>query len=576
MRNHSSDVSKSSSPESNTLLSVQHLSVALPTGGDRPYAVRDVHFELNKNEILCIVGESGSGKSISANAIMGLLPTYLKPKSGRILFRGQDLLQQSEETLLGLRGKDIGMIFQEPMSALNPVMKVGEQIAEVMAVHHLYPGAARNARVLELLRLVGLPDPESLQHAYPFRLSGGQRQRVMIAMALALEPAILIADEPTTALDVTTQAQILKLIKDIQRSMHMAVMFITHDFGVVADIADRVLVMEKGVVVEQGPAQLLLNDPQHPYTKRLIAAVPHGSKKDAENLHNGNGAQHTQNASAINKPAASTQPDIPVLEVKNLRKTYITARGLFVKKRVVHAVDDVSLTVRRGQTLGIVGESGSGKSTIGKCLLKLIDIDSGQMLIDGKDIAPLDAAQFRPMRQKIQMIFQDPFASLNPRHTVGRILTDGPIANGVPRAQAEQRARELLKLVELEDSAFDRYPNAFSGGQRQRIGIARALALDPELLVADESVSALDVSVQAQVLKLLQDIQKRLNVAMIFITHDLRVAAQICDQIVVMHKGRIVERGSPAEVFDHPNDTYTRTLIAAIPGQHWKPMASQA
>jgi len=552
------------SSRSDALLQVQNLTVALPAGGDRPYAVQDVSFTLNKNEILCIVGESGSGKSISANAIMGLLPTYLKPESGRILFRDQDLLQQSEETLLGLRGKDIGMIFQEPMSALNPVMKVGDQIAEVMAVHQLYPGAARTARVLELLRLVGLPDPQTLQHAYPFRLSGGQRQRVMIAMALALEPAILIADEPTTALDVTTQAQILKLIKDIQSAMHMAVMFITHDFGVVADIADRVLVMEKGLVVEQGAAQEILNRPQHPYTKRLIAAVPHGSNKETQ--------QDLQAELLQQSGPANT----PVLEVKNLRKTYVTARGLFVQKRVVKAVDDVSLTVRRGQTLGIVGESGSGKSTIGKCLLKLIDIDSGQMLFDGKDIAPLDPAQFRPLRHKIQMIFQDPFASLNPRHTVGRILTDGPIANGVPRAQAEQRARELLKLVELEESAFDRYPNAFSGGQRQRIGIARALALNPELLVADESVSALDVSVQAQVLKLLQDIQQRLNVAMIFITHDLRVAAQICDQIVVMHKGRIVERGAPTEVFDQPKDPYTKTLIAAIPGQDWKPMANRA
>ncbi|NDY82498.1 ABC transporter ATP-binding protein [Orrella sp. NBD-18] len=552
------------SSRSDALLQVQNLTVALPAGGDRPYAVRDVSFTLNKNEILCIVGESGSGKSISANAIMGLLPTYLKPESGRILFRDQDLLQQSEETLLGLRGKDIGMIFQEPMSALNPVMKVGDQIAEVMAVHQLYSGAARTARVLELLRLVGLPDPETLQHAYPFRLSGGQRQRVMIAMALALEPAILIADEPTTALDVTTQAQILKLIKDIQSAMHMAVMFITHDFGVVADIADRVLVMEKGLVVEQGAAKEILNRPQHPYTKRLIAAVPHGSNKETQ--------QDLQAELLQQSGLANT----PVLEVKNLRKTYVTARGLFVQKRVVKAVDDVSLTVRRGQTLGIVGESGSGKSTIGKCLLKLIDIDSGQMLFDGKDIAPLDPAQFRPLRHKIQMIFQDPFASLNPRHTVGRILTDGPIANGVPRAQAELRARELLKLVELEESAFDRYPNAFSGGQRQRIGIARALALNPELLVADESVSALDVSVQAQVLKLLQDIQQRLNVAMIFITHDLRVAAQICDQIVVMHKGRIVERGAPTEVFDQPKDPYTKKLIAAIPGQDWKPMANRA
>ena len=546
------------STQSEALLRVQNLSVALPEGGDRPYAVKDVNFELKQNEILCIVGESGSGKSISANAIMGLLPAYLKPQNGQIYFRGQDLLQQSENQLLSLRGKDIGMIFQEPMSALNPVMKVGDQIAEVMAVHQAYPGAARNARVLELLRLVGLPDPQSLQHAYPFRLSGGQRQRVMIAMALALEPAILIADEPTTALDVTTQAQILKLIKEIQRSMHMAVMFITHDFGVVADIADRVLVMEKGVVVEQGPASALLNHPQHPYTKRLIAAVPHGTSKDS--------VADTQN----------TLSETPVLEVKNLRKTYVTARGLFVQKRIVKAVDDVSFTVKRGKTLGIVGESGSGKSTIGKCLLKLIEIDGGQMLIDGKDIAPLSAAQFRPQRHKIQMIFQDPFASLNPRHTVGRILMDGPMANGVPRAQAEQRARELLRLVELEESAFDRYPNAFSGGQRQRIGIARALALDPELLVADESVSALDVSVQAQVLKLLQDIQQRLQVAMIFITHDLRVAAQVCDEIVVMHQGRIVEQGTPANVFDQPQDKYTQTLIAAIPGQTWKPMAAQA
>jgi peptide/nickel transport system ATP-binding protein len=558
---------------SRPLLSIQNLSVALPAGGDRPYAVKDISFDLHPNEILCIVGESGSGKSISANAIMGLLPTYLKPEAGRIQFRDQDLLQQSEQTLLGLRGKDIGMIFQEPMSALNPVMKVGDQIAEVMQVHQAFAGPDQqhriHARVMELLELVGLPDPQSLQHAYPFRLSGGQRQRVMIAMALALEPAILIADEPTTALDVTTQAQILKLIKDIQRSMQMAVMFITHDFGVVADIADRVLVMEKGLLVETGPAAQVLNAPAHPYTKRLIAAVPHGTSRHAavaegtasklsESLQTGQGSAHH-----------------PVLEVKGLKKTYITARGMFVKKRVVHAVNEVSFSVQRGQTLGIVGESGSGKSTIGRCLLKLTEIDGGQMLFHGQDIAPLTAAQFRPMRHKIQMIFQDPFASLNPRHTVGRILTDGPVANGVPYAQAALRARELLKLVELEESAFDRYPNAFSGGQRQRIGIARALALNPELLVADESVSALDVSVQAQVLRLLQDIQRRLNVAMIFITHDLRVAAQICDQIVVMHQGRIVESGTPAAVFDAPQHLYTQTLIKAIPGQDWKPMAKQ-
>lgn len=543
-------------PKNNSvLLKVEQLTVDLPSGSDRSHAIKDLSFELNAGEILCIVGESGSGKSISANAIMGLLPTYLKPKSGRILFKERDLLQMREEELLALRGKDIGMVFQEPMSALNPLMRVGDQIEEVMAVHGAYSGAARQKRVLEMLEFVGLPDPQSLKDAYPFRLSGGQRQRVMIAMALALEPAILIADEPTTALDVTTQAQILALIKRIQGTMGMGVMFITHDFGVVADIADRVAVMEKGLLVEQGTAEQVLNRPQHPYTQRLIAAVPH---RDSEKVRYGDAA------------------DPVVLEVKNLRKTYVTERGMFVRKRVVHAVNDVSFSVMRGQTLGIVGESGSGKSTIGKCLLRLTDIDAGQMLFNGIDIAPLSQAEFRPMRNQLQMIFQDPFASLNPRHTVGRSITDGPVANGVPYAEAERQARELLRLVELDESAFDRYPNAFSGGQRQRIGIARALALNPQLLVADESVSALDVSVQAQVLSLLQDIQQRLNLAMIFITHDLRVAAQVCHQIAVMHKGCIVEYGTPTEVFDNPKNEYTQRLIAAIPGKHWSPVGAIA
>lgn len=537
------------------LLSVENLSVALPTGGDRKYAVHDISFTLSPNEILCIVGESGSGKSVSANAIMGLLPEALRPESGRIMFNGTDLLQQREEALLRLRGKDIAMIFQEPMSALNPVMQVGEQIAEVMAVHNAYEGPARKVRVLELMHLVGLPDPTAMQFAYPFRLSGGQRQRVMIAMALALEPKILIADEPTTALDVTTQAQILRLIKDIQRSMQMAVMFITHDFGVVADLADRVLVMEKGRLVESGSAVDVLNQPKHPYTQRLIASVPHGQARPSDAM-----------------PSACAAP---VLKVRNLHKTYITARGLFVKRRVVHAINDVSFQIARGQTLGIVGESGSGKSSVGRCLLKLQSIDSGEILFHGQNIAPLSASEFRPLRHKIQMIFQDPYASLNPRHTVGRILTDGPVANGVSLDQASLRARELLNLVELDPSAFDRYPHAFSGGQRQRIGIARALALNPELLVADEAVSALDVSVQAQVLKLLRDIQIRLQLSMIFITHDLRVASQICDQIVVMHQGRIVERGAPSQVFESPTHEYTRTLIQAIPGQNWKAIAKR-
>ncbi|KJK23174.1 ABC transporter ATP-binding protein [Burkholderiaceae bacterium 16] len=540
-------------PDKLPLLSVRDLTIALPAGGDRAHAVKDVSYDLHAGEILCIVGESGSGKSMSANAIMGLLPPYLKPQGGQILFQGKDLLAQDEQTLLSMRGKEMAMVFQEPLSALNPVMTVGDQIAEVMRVHDAYPGEARTRRVLELLAFVGLPDPATLIHSYPFRLSGGQRQRVVIAMALALEPALLIADEPTTALDVTTQAQILALIKRIQAEKGMGVMFVTHDFGVVAEIADRVAVMEKGVLVEVGTVQQVLNHPQHPYTRRLIGAVPHGRAKARD-----------QQAAEI------------VLDVRGLRKTYSSGGGLFNKKRVVNAVDGVSFSVRRGQTLGIVGESGSGKSTIGKCLLRLTDIDGGELLFDGQDIARLSERQFRPLRSDVQMIFQDPFASLNPRHTVGRIITDGPVANGAPLARAQARGRELLQLVGLEASAFDRYPNQFSGGQRQRIGIARALALEPKLLVADESVSALDVSVQAQVLQLLSDLQKRLNIGLIFITHDLRVAAQICHHVIVMHKGKVVESGPPGQIFDAPQHDYTQRLIAAIPGKEWDPTLIRA
>ncbi|AYD64035.1 ABC transporter ATP-binding protein [Achromobacter sp. B7] len=535
--------------EATPLLSIQNLSIALPRGGDRPFAVQDVSYDIRAGEILCIVGESGSGKSMSANAIMGLLPDYLTPQQGRILFRGKDLLQQDEATLQAMRGKDMAMIFQEPLSALNPLMTVGEQISEVMRVHDAYPGAERMKRTLELLDFVGLPDPATLYHVYPFRLSGGQRQRVMIAMALALEPALLIADEPTTALDVTTQAQILALIARIQKEKGMGVMFVTHDFGVVAEIAHRVAVMEKGVLVEQGPAEDVLNRPRHPYTQRLIAAVPH--RRGEERV--------------------ATANDAPVLEVIDLKKTYVIGHGWLGGKREVHAVDGVSFSVRRGETLGIVGESGSGKSTIGKCLLKLVGINGGQLIFNGQDIAAMSESRFRPLRHDIQMIFQDPFASLNPRHTVGRIISDGPVANGVPRAKAEARVRELLSLVGLDPSAFDRYPNQFSGGQRQRIGIARALALEPKVLVADESVSALDVSVQAQVLQLLHDLQQRLQIALVFITHDLRVAAQICNSVLVMHRGKVVEYGSPTQIFDKPQHAYTRQLIAAVPGQHWDP-----
>ncbi|SDH97909.1 ABC transporter ATP-binding protein [Alloyangia pacifica] len=531
--------------QTDTILEISGLGVPLPSVGDRSHAITDVSLTLKRGEILCVVGESGSGKSISANTVMGLLPPGMSPDAGSVTFKGRSVLGLGEREMEALRGADISMIFQEPMSALNPTMKVGQQIMEVMEEHNRPADAtARQKRMLELLGVVGLPDPESLQHVYPFRLSGGQRQRIVIAMALALEPSILIADEPTTALDVTTQAQILQLIRDIQASMGMAVLFITHDFGVVADIADRVAVMEKGRLVEMGTRDEVLDNPQHPYTRRLLAAVPHG------------------------RPRTDPVPKgAPILKVENLTKTYVTAGGFGRARRVVHAVQDVSFSLARGETLGIVGESGSGKSSIGKCLLKLQDIDGGRILFDGSDIAPLSPSAFRPMRRRIQMIFQDPFASLNPRHSIARILTEGPVAHGVPQSRAMDRARELMDLVQLDRSALERYPNEFSGGQRQRIGIARALALDPELIVADESVSALDVSVQAQVLELLDHIQRSTGVSMIFITHDLRVAAQICHNIGVMHQGRLVEYGPPAEILVNPSQEYTRRLIAAIPGR---------
>ncbi|MFN7023375.1 MAG: ABC transporter ATP-binding protein [Pseudorhizobium sp.] len=527
-------------------LSVRNLTIDLPKGMERKHAVSDISFDLKTGQILCIIGESGSGKSVTANAVMGLLPSAISISGGSIQCGDTDLTHASPEVLRDLRGRVVSMIFQDPLSALNPLMTVGDQIDEVMFAHGEGTREDRRARSLALLTEVGLPDPELMYHQYPFRLSGGQRQRVMIAMALALEPAILIADEPTTALDVTTQAQILDLIRDIQRRKGMSVMFITHDFGVVAEIADSVIVMEQGVIVEQGSADQVLRNAQHPYTKRLIAAVPHLSDNDRT---------HELMAGA------------PVIEVDNLRKEYRSGSIFFGKERVVKAVQGASFSLQPGRTLGIVGESGSGKSSLGRLLVKLMDSDGGRILFDGQDIAPMKEAQFRALRPKIQMIFQDPFASLNPRSTIGRILTAGPVAHGMAPAKASQEARALLEHVGLDGGAFDRYPHEFSGGQRQRIGIARALMFKPEILVADEAVSALDVSIQAQILELLNDIQRETGVAMIFITHDLRVASQICDEILVMQRGVIVEHGPPSQIFRNPQSDYTRELVAAIPGE---------
>jgi peptide/nickel transport system ATP-binding protein len=528
-------------------LSVRDLSVSLPGGMERAYAVENISFDLKRGQILCIIGESGSGKSVTANAIMGLLPKVIRISSGAIHLDGINIVGLSPDKLRGLRGRVVSMIFQDPLSALNPLMTVGAQIEEVMAAHDVGTPKSRRSRAIDLLIEVGLPDPQLMYHQYPFRLSGGQRQRVMIAMALALEPAILIADEPTTALDVTTQAQILKLIRDIQRRKGMSVMFITHDFGVVAEIADYVVVMEKGRCVEQGSAEQVLKSPSHLYTRRLIAAVPHLTGKDRVPL---------QSADRVS-----------ILKVECLAKTYRSGSALFGKRRIVPAVNSVTFDLTPGRTLGVVGESGSGKSSLGRLLIKLMACDSGSIVFEGRDIARLSEAEFRSLRPKIQMIFQDPFASLNPRSTVGHILTVGPVAHGMPYSEACERARELLSHVGLDSGAFDRYPHEFSGGQRQRIGIARALMFKPKLLIADEAVSALDVSIQAQILKLLDQIQRETGVSMIFITHDLRVASQICDEIAVMHRGQIVERGPPSQIFLNPKSTYTRELVAAIPGE---------
>ena len=527
-------------------LSVRNLTISLPAGMERAHAVDGISFDLLKGQILCIIGESGSGKSVTANAIMGLLPKVIRVTEGAIRLDDTDIVGADAERLRDLRGRVVSMIFQDPLSALNPLMTVGEQITEALMAHDVGTAESRKERALELLTEVGLPNPALMFHQYPFRLSGGQRQRVMIAIALALEPTILIADEPTTALDVTTQAQILDLIRDIQRRKGMSVMFITHDFGVVAEIADSVVVMEKGKIVEQGPADQVLSRPEHPYTQRLIAAVPHLTSVDR-----------------VLPPTS----EAPILVVENLVKTYRSGSRLLRSERVVKAVDGVSFELKSGRTLGVVGESGSGKSSLGRLLVKLMDSDSGRILFEGTDIAAMQEETFRSMRPQIQMIFQDPFASLNPRSTIAHILTVGPVAYGVPVAQAREQAKALLSLVGLDAGAFGRYPHEFSGGQRQRIGIARALMFKPKLLVADESVSALDVSIQAQILMLLDQVQRETGVSMVFITHDLRVASQICDEIVVMQHGRIVEMGPPSQIFLNPQSAYTRELVAAIPGQ---------
>jgi peptide/nickel transport system ATP-binding protein len=533
------------------LLNIRDLTVSLPPWADRPRAVAGASLSIPEKEIMCVVGESGSGKSVMARAILGLLPApHVRPTAGRILYRGESLLDATPARMREIRGAEIAMIFQEPMTALNPIMTIGRQVGEMIASHRDLTRQGRRALVLEMLDQVQLPDPERVYGAYPHELSGGQRQRAMIAMALVLEPKLLIADEPTTALDVTTQAQVLFLIKELQAKHQTSVLFITHDFGVVAQIADRVAVMKLGELVELGPAAQVLNAPQHSYTQGLIGAVP----------------------SLTPRPRRPEMPGAPiVLRTQALVKTYSGGRGaLFGKpQRPVYALKAVDIAIKRGRTLGIVGESGSGKSTLARCIARLIEPNGGKVLLDGVDLTSLSRRQLRPHRKRLQMVFQDPFASLNPRQRVVDIIAQGPIVHGTPRRDALALARELLGLVGLNPSAADRLPHEFSGGQRQRIGIARALALRPDVLIADEPVSALDVSVQEQILALLNDVRERFELAVLFITHDLRVASQVCDDIAVMKNGEVVEQGPTADVFTAPSNSYTRELLAAVPGRDW-------
>jgi len=530
--------------ETTPILEVQDLTIGLPRGSDRDSAVRSVSFTVGRGEIVCLVGESGSGKSVIAQSVMGLLPKSLPVKSGRILLQGEDITDAPLSRLRELRATRMSMIFQEPMTALNPVMTCGDQIDEVLAQHTELSPAQRRARVLEIVREVLLPDPERIIASYPHQLSGGQRQRIVIAMALVLDPVLLIADEPTTALDVTTQAQILKLIIELQARHGAGVLFITHDFGVVAEVAHRVAVLRLGDLVELGPKDDVLLRPQHAYTQMLMGSVPR-----------------------MEAPAARPGADAPVvLSVSALDKTYVDKRW-FGPARTVHAARDVNFEIRRGRTLGIVGESGSGKSTVARCIVRLIDPTGGQVLLSGEDIAMMPAGTLRPLRKRVQIVFQDPYRSLNPRRTIAQAMIEGPMNYGLARSDAMARARSLLELVRMDASALERYPHQFSGGQRQRLCIARALAMEPELLIADEAVSALDVSVQAQVLRLLADIRERLNLAMLFITHDLRVAAQVCDEVAVMSKGQVVEYGPAQQVFGSPAHEYTRALFDAAPGR---------
>jgi len=524
------------------LLSVQDLSVAFRQDGRDMVAVDRVSFDIKAGETVALVGESGSGKSVSALSILKLLPyPSASHPSGRILFKGQDLLASDEDAMRRVRGDDITMVFQEPMTSLNPLHTIERQVGEILKLHRGLSDRAARDRTLELLALVGIRDAESRLGAYPHQLSGGQRQRVMIAMSLANEPDLLIADEPTTALDVTVQAQILKLLAELKGRLNMAMLFITHDLGIVRKVADRVCVMLKGKIVEHGTVAEVFENPQHPYTQKLLAAEPRGRAN----------------------PVPANAPT--VVEAGPIKVWFPIKRG-FLRKTVGHvkAVDGVSVRVRQGETVGVVGESGSGKTTLGLAILRLVSSE-GPVVFLGNRIDGLGSRQVRPLRKDLQVVFQDPYGSLSPRMSVAEIVEEGLLVQESGLSYAERRAvvARALNDVGIDPATMDRYPHEFSGGQRQRIAIARAMALEPRFIMLDEPTSALDMSVQAQIVELLRDLQKRRNLAYMFISHDLKVVRALANHVIVMQNGKVVEEGPAETIFAKPQTDYTRALFAA-------------
>ncbi|HBI2489343.1 ABC transporter ATP-binding protein [Acinetobacter baumannii] len=560
------------------LLHIENLRVSFK-GEDKQYieTVKGISFDIPTNTTVALVGESGSGKSVTSLATMGLLPvgqSKIDEKS-KIIFEGKDLLGLSRTEMRKICGKDIAMIFQEPMSSLNPVFTVGNQIAEVLCLHMGMSRKQARQRVLELLKEVGIPSPETKIDAYPNQLSGGQQQRVMIAMAIACEPKLLIADEPTTALDVTIQKQIIDLLESLRQRRQMSMLFITHDLALVGEIADQVIVMRHGEIREQGTAEQVLEQPKDVYTRALLYCRPQMSQRpyrlpvtsDFMRQENNILVEQSFDVSEIPERKRGLNGDEHIiLEVKDLKKSFYSRKGLFGKEEF-QAVKGVSFKLAKGKTLGLVGESGSGKTTVGLLLMRLHQASGGQALIEGKDILSLTEKEFAKYQRKIQIIFQNPYASLNPRFTIGQILLEPMQIHGIGKDDAERKqiALGLLERVNLPEQAYYRYPHEFSGGQRQRIAIARCLTLKPEILICDESVSALDVSVQVQVLNLLQDLQDEFGLSYIFISHDLSVVKYISDQVMVMNHGEVVEIANSDELYAHPQHDYTKRLLQAIP-----------